>query len=124
MDVALRKLEAEGLANIHTRHARIGQMTRDGVKSLGLKLLADERVASNTVTAVRVPDGVDGSALNKMMRTEYNTVLAGGQGPLTGKIFRIGHLGLVSEADIQACLDALKLALPRVGFSPEKVAAR
>ena len=44
-----------------------------------------------------MPDGVDGPALNKMMRTEYNTVLAGGQGPLTGKIFRIGHLGLVQR---------------------------
>jgi len=118
MDVALKKLEAEGLANIHARHARLGQFTRDGVKALGLKLLADERVASNTVTAVVVPDGVEGPALNKMMRTEYNTVLAGGQGPLMGKIFRIGHLGLVTEADLQACLDALKLALPRLGFSP------
>jgi aspartate aminotransferase-like enzyme len=118
MDVAMRKLLAEGLQNIHARHARLGKFTRDGVKGLGLKLLADERVASNTVTAVVVPEGVDGGALNKMMRTEYNTVLAGGQGPLTGKIFRIGHLGLVSEADLQACLDALKLALPRVGFTP------
>ncbi|HZP58068.1 MAG TPA: alanine--glyoxylate aminotransferase family protein [Dehalococcoidia bacterium] len=123
MDVALKKLQAEGLANIHARHARIGQLTRDGVKALGLKLLADERVASNTVTAVRVPDGVEWSALGKMMRTEYNTVLAGGQGALTGKIFRIGHLGLVSEADIQACLDALRQALPRVGFSPSGVGA-
>ncbi len=118
MDVAMKKLLVEGLPAIHARHARLGQFTRDGVKALGLKLLADERVASNTVTAVVVPDGVDGGALNKLMRTEYNTVLAGGQGPLTGKIFRIGHLGLVSEADLQACLDALKLALPRVGFSP------
>ena len=75
-------------------------------------------MASNTVTAVRVPDGVDGAALTKMMRTEYNTVLAGGQGELTGKIFRIGHLGLVTEADLTACLDALKLALPRVGYAP------
>jgi aspartate aminotransferase-like enzyme len=124
MDVALRKLEDEGLANIHARHARLGQFTRDGVKALGLKLLADERVASNTVTAVLVPEGVDGGALNKMMRTEYNTVLAGGQGELTGKIFRIGHLGLVTQADLQACLDALKLALPRVGFTPAGVAAR
>jgi aspartate aminotransferase-like enzyme len=124
MDVALKKLEAEGLANIHARHAKLGQFTRDNVKALGLKLLADERVASNTVTAVRVPDGVDGAALNKMMRTEYNTVLAGGQGPLTGKIFRIGHLGFVSEADLQACFDALKLALPRVGFTPASAAAR
>jgi aspartate aminotransferase-like enzyme len=124
MDVALGKLDAEGLEAIHARHARIGQMTRDGVKALGLKLLAaDERYASNTVTAVRAPDGVDWSTLSKMMRTEYNTVLAGGQGQLTGKIFRIGHLGLVTEADIQACLDALKQALPRVGFSPSGVAA-
>ena len=118
MDVALKKLEAEGLDAIHARHARLGQFTRDGVKALGLKLLADERVASNTVTAVLVPEGVDGPSLNKMMRTEYNTVLAGGQGPLTGKIFRIGHLGLVEQADLQACLDALKLALPRLGFAP------
>ena len=65
-----------------------------------------------------MPEGVDGPSLNKMMRTEYNTVLAGGQGPLTGKIFRIGHLGLVEQADLQACLDALKLALPRLGFAP------
>jgi aspartate aminotransferase-like enzyme len=123
MDLALQKLEAEGLKNIHERHARLGQFTRDNVKALGLKLLADESVASNTVTAVWVPEGVDGAALNKMMRTEYNTVLAGGQGPLTGKIFRIGHLGLVAEADLKACFDALKLALPRVGFSPSGVGA-
>jgi len=119
MDVALQKLEAEGLANIHARHARLGQFTRDGVKALGLKLLpVDERYASNTVTAVWVPEGVEQPALSKMMRTEYNTVLAGGQGSLTGKIFRIGHLGLVTQEDLQACLDALKLALPRLGFSP------
>jgi len=124
MDFALKKLLVEGLKNIQARHARLGKFTREGVKALGLKLLADERVASNTVTAVVVPEGVDGAALNKMMRTEYNTVLAGGQGPLTGKIFRIGHLGYCQEADIQACLDALKLALPRVGFMPTGAAVR
>ena len=124
MDVAMKRLLAEGLSNIHARHARLGKFTRDGVKALGLKLLADESVASNTVTSVWVPEGVDGPALNKMMRTEYNTVLAGGQGSLTGKIFRIGHLGLVTEADLEACLDALKLALPRVGFAPPAMAAR
>jgi aspartate aminotransferase-like enzyme len=86
---------------------------------MGLKIVpSDERVASNTVTAVWVPDGVEGPVLNKMMRTEYNTVLAGGQGPLTGKIFRIGHLGYVTQEDLQSCFDALGQALPRVGFSP------
>jgi aspartate aminotransferase-like enzyme len=124
MDVALRGLQAEGLANIHDRHARLGQMTRDGARALGLKLfVGDERVASNTVTAVGVPEGVDGAKLNKMLREEYDTVLGGGQGELTGKIFRVGHLGYVHEADIQACLDALKLALPRLGYSPSGVGA-
>lgn len=124
MDVALRALQAEGLKNIHERHARIGKQTRDGVRALGLRLLVDdERVASNTVTAVRVPEGVEGPTLNKLLREEYQTVLGGGQGALTGKIFRIGHLGLVSEPDIAACLDALRLALPRVGFAPSGVAA-
>lgn len=119
MDVALEKLRKEGLPAIHERHARLGQFTRDNVKALGLKLLAkDERYASNTVTAVWVPEGVDGPSLNKLMRTEYNTVLAGGQGPLTGKIFRIGHLGLVTQEDLQACFDALRQALPRVGYQP------
>ena len=86
------------------------------MKSLGLELFADERFASNTVTAVRVPEGVDGPALNKLMREEYGVVLAGGQGKLAGQIFRIGHLGWVDEQDIQATFDALRSALPRLGF--------
>jgi aspartate aminotransferase-like enzyme len=120
LDVALDMMLKEGLEEIFARHARIGAFTRQQAKALGLELFADERFASNTVTAVKVPEGVDGKALNKMMREDYDTVLAGGQAALTGKIFRIGHLGLVSEADIQSCVDALRQALPRVGFTPAK----
>jgi aspartate aminotransferase-like enzyme len=120
LDVALDMMLKEGLEGIFARHARIGAFTRQQAKALGLELFADERFASNTVTAVKVPEGVDGKALNKMMREDYDTVLAGGQAALTGKIFRIGHLGLVSEADIQSCVDALRQALPRVGFTPAK----
>jgi aspartate aminotransferase-like enzyme len=118
LDVALDMMLKEGLEGIFARHARIGALTRQQVKAMGLELFADERFASNTVSAVKVPEGVDGKALNKMMREEYDTVLAGGQAALAGKIFRIGHLGLVSEADIQSCMDALRKALPRVGFTP------
>ncbi len=116
LDVALEMLLEEGLENIFARHRRIGTKVREGVKSMGLKLLADEKCASDTVTSVRVPDGVDGPSLNRIMREEYDTVLAGGQASLAGKIFRIGHLGLVSEADIDATFEALRVALPRVGF--------
>jgi aspartate aminotransferase-like enzyme len=120
LDVALDMMLKEGLEEIFARHARIGAFTRQQVRALGLELFADERFASNTVTAVKVPEGVDGKALNKIMREDYDTVLAGGQAALTGKIFRIGHLGLVSEADIGNCMDALRQALPRVGFTPAK----
>ena len=124
LDVALQQLVAEGVEGIVERHRRLGEMTRAGVKALGLQLFADERYASNTVTAVRVPDGVEGSALNKMLREEYDVVVAGGQGKLAGQIFRIGHLGWASEQDLEATLDALRAALPRLGFAVPEAAAR
>jgi aspartate aminotransferase-like enzyme len=116
LDVALKHLVAEGIDGIVARHQRIADQTRSGVKSLGLKLLADEAHASNTVTAVRVPDGVEWPKLYKMLQDDYDTLIEGGQGPLTGKIFRIGHLGFVTEKDISETIETLRVALPRVGF--------
>lgn len=114
---ALHNIFAEGLESVFDRHVSIGQFTRDGVRALGLELLCtDEARASNTVTAVKMPTHIDGERLMELMRTEENVVLAGGQGKLTGHIFRIGHLGYVGEADIQEVLDALRRTLPRVGF--------
>jgi aspartate aminotransferase-like enzyme len=122
MEVALDILEREGWSNVYARHQRCADLARQGVQRLGLKLLADPRFASNTVTAVWSPEGVNVSDLRKLLRERYDTVLGGGQGDLTGKIFRIGHLGLVHEADIQATLDALAQALPQVGYAPVAVA--
>lgn len=117
LDLALEMMAQEGLENIFARHRRLGQFTRDGVKALGLQLFADERFASDTVTAVKVPEGVDGKTLNRLCEDEYDLIIAGGQAKLAGKIFRIGHLGFVSEEDVKAALDVLAKALPRVGFS-------
>ena len=114
--VALDMMLKEGINNIFARHERIGKFTRAGVKSLGLTLLADEKHASNTVTSVVADRGLDAKKLNKIMKEEFDIVLAGGQGPLEGKIFRIGHLGMVNEKDIQAVIDGLKIALPKAGF--------
>ena len=118
LSLALDKLLAEGMENVFERHVGIGRMTREGVKDLGLELLAtDEEWASNAVTAVKVPEGIDGGKLVSLARSEHSVVLAGGQGKLSGKIFRIGHMGQVSEDDIQEVLDTLKAVLPKVGFS-------
>jgi aspartate aminotransferase-like enzyme len=117
LDIALQRMAEEGLERICTRHARIGRFTREGVKSLGLELLCrDEQYASDTVTAVKCPEGVEVSALRNLLEDEHNTTVAGGQAKLQGKIFRIGHLGLVEEADIRATLDALEQALPKLGY--------
>ncbi|MFC1964184.1 pyridoxal-phosphate-dependent aminotransferase family protein [Chloroflexota bacterium] len=116
LGVALDMMLKEGPSNIVARHARVGKAARDGVKALGLSLFADEAHASNTVTAVAAADGLDVKKLNKIMREEHKVVLAGGQSKLDGKIFRIGHLGLVSEDDIAKVMSALKVALPKAGF--------
>jgi aspartate aminotransferase-like enzyme len=114
---ALDVLLEEGMENVFGRHASIGQFTRDGVRELGLELLvSDEAYASNTVTAIKVPEGVDQKALMSKMRTEHNVVLAGGQGRMSADIFRIGHLGAVAKQDITEVMDALKAVLPEVGF--------
>ena len=117
LDLALDKILSEGMGSVFERHARIGQLTRDGVRALGLSLLADEAVASNTVTAVRVPSGVDGARLLTMLREDHQIVLAGGQQALKGKIFRIGHMGYCTEEEIQDVLQALAAVLPKVGYA-------
>ncbi len=116
LDKSLELMFAEGMDNIYARHHRLGQMTRNGVKAMGLQLLATEGVESDTVTAIRLPEGVDGEKLLQVAQDDFDTVFAGGQGSLRGKIIRFGHLGHVHEPDIEAGLEALKGALAKVGF--------
>lgn len=116
LSVSLEMMLTEGLPNIIARHARLGKVARDGVKSLGLSLFAEESHASNTVTAVAASDGLDTKKMLKILREEHQIVLAGGQQRLDGKIFRIGHLGWVSEDDIETVISALKVVLPQAGF--------
>ena len=123
MDAALPIMAAEGPEAIFAKHHRFGAWTRAAMKSLGLELLADESCASDTVTAVRVPEGVDGGALSKRLRTQYDTVLAGGQGKLAGKIFRVGHLGWLEEDEMAACFSAIQSALVDEGFAPAEGAS-
>jgi len=116
LSVSLEMMLKEGLPNIIARHARVAKAARDGVKSLGLSLFADEKYASNTVTAVAASDGLDIKKMRKILSEEHQVVLSGGQQSLDGKIFRIGHLGWVTEDDIKAVISALEAVLPQAGF--------
>ena len=107
---ALRMIGEAGLATVLERHATLGRACREGVTALGLELLADPRYYSDTVTAIRVPQGIEPAALRKAVR-QRGVIIAGGQGTLTDSIVRIGHLGHVTEADLRAGLQALREAL-------------
>jgi len=116
LSVALEMMLSEGLANIFARHARVGKAARDGVKSLGLSLFAEESHASNTVSAIKSPDGLEVRKMLRILKEEHQVALAGGQRRLSGKIFRIGHLGWVTEDDIETVISALKVVMPQAGF--------
>src|SRR6266568_2139417 len=111
LQAALRLMRAEGLEALFERHRRLAQYTREGLAELDLKLLADPRFASPTVTTAFVPDGVDAKALLARLEEQHSIVLASGQGGLDGRIFRIGHMGWIEQSDLSAVLDALKIEL-------------
>jgi aspartate aminotransferase-like enzyme len=111
VDKAFEIMRAEGLESIFTRHEAAGRYVRGRAKELGLTLVpVDERFASNTVTAVWWPDGVDGRR-SASVPEEFGVVLGGGQGKLEGKIFRVGHLGWFSQEDLISALDVVERLL-------------
>ena len=116
LSVSLEMMLKEGLPNIIARHAQVGRAVREGIKSLELSLFAEEGYASNTVTAVRSSNGLEVQKMLRILREEHQVVLAGGQQRLAGKIFRIGHLGWVTEDDIETVISALRVVLPKAGF--------
>ena len=107
LEKSLESMVAEGTESVFARHHRIAKRTRDGARSLGLELLPDERYASNTVTAIKLPSDVDGKVFLARVNKDHNVVLGGGQQSLAGKIFRIGHMGWVEEAQIDEALEAV-----------------
>lgn len=113
---ALSMIEEEGLEAAWRRHTLLGRMTRAGIEALGLELLADNKYASDTVTAIKMPAAIEAKALRSELRKKFGVVVAGGQGKLTDSIFRIGHVGWVDPKDILQGLAALELALDSLGY--------
>lgn len=115
---ALKMAEREGLENMWSRHRLLAEATRGGLRAMGLKLFATGGWG-NGVTSVLPPEGVDGGKIVRMMREDFGITIAGGQGDLKGKIFRIGHLGYVDRLDIILTLAALEMTLARLGVEVE-----
>jgi aspartate aminotransferase-like enzyme len=116
LDLALEMMLAEGLEAIFVRHQHMGDYVRRHVRALGLHLLADSTHASNTVTAMRVPEGIDAKVLLNTLRERDQVVLAGGQDHLSGKMVRIGHMGCCEVRDLFTALNCLQVRLKECGF--------
>jgi aspartate aminotransferase-like enzyme len=111
---SLRMLKEETLEGVFHRHERLAKATRAATGGLGLELFSSSPV--NSVTGIRVPNGIDGSSVVKQMRTRYGITIAGGQDHLKGKIVRIAHIGYFSEFDIITAISGLEMTLSDLGF--------
>lgn len=116
---ALELIEDEGLAAVFERHRILGRAARTAVTALGLSLLGRENPEANVVTAFRAPEGVDGAAIPRTMKTQSGVQVAGGQGRLKGEIVRIGHCGYYGYYDVLTAIGALELALVSLGHRLE-----
>jgi aspartate aminotransferase-like enzyme len=115
LNEALKMIRQEGLENIFLASKKMAEATRAAAKALGLELLAST-APSDAVTAIKVPEGIDGDKLVKTMRDTYGITIAGGQAELKGKIIRIAHLGYIKEFDIIAGIDCLEKVLSEMGY--------
>jgi aspartate aminotransferase-like enzyme len=115
LQVALRRILAEGLPASIRRHARMAAATRAAVQAMGLDLFAQEGAYSNALTAVTAPADFPARTIRGAMREKRGVVIAGGQGPIKEAIFRLGHLGYVDDNDVLAMLASLELTLSELG---------
>ena len=114
----LRMLEEEGLDNVYERHARLARATQAGLAALGFQLYAADGYRSNTVTSALPPHGLDVNALRKLLNEKYAVVIAGGQGKMSGKMIRVGHLGAIADGDVVQVLWAMEQALDELDIAP------
>ena len=119
LDVALQQLIDEGIENVFGRHVLLGRASRAGIKGMGLELFGPDEDPNSAVTAAWVPEGIDGKQLVRMIFREHGIQVAGGQGEMAGRIFRIGHCGYFDAFDIIATIAATELALESLDYPVE-----
>jgi serine---pyruvate transaminase len=120
---ALELYFEDGVEGAMRRHQMLSRAVKDGVQALGLDLFGEGLQDNWTVTAIRAPEGIDADTISDRIRSDFGVVIAPGQGPLRGKVFRIGHFGYYSELDIVRGLAALEMTLERLGYPVKRGAA-
>ena len=123
LHAALELYFQDGVDAAYLRHRTLSRAVKDGAQALGLDLFGEGLEDNWTVTAIRAPEGIDADTITDRIRGDFGCVLAPGQGPLKGTVFRIGHFGYFSELDIIRGLSALEMTLERLGYPVKRGAA-
>ena len=116
LDAALDLIEAEGIEAVWSRHERLGDLARTGVREAGLALFANLEYASDTLTAVAMPEGWSARTVIDYLVDHDNVMLQAGQGAYAESVLRIGHMGWVTEVELNLALGALTRAVARLGI--------
>ncbi len=119
LDVALGIGEREGLTEVFARHRLLGRAAREAVRALDLDLFGPEDEGANVVTAITLPEEIDGAQVPKLMRDRYGVTIAGGQNQLKGRIARIAHCGYFGAFDIVTTVAAFEMTLRELGHPVE-----
>ena len=119
LDVALGLIEEEGLEQVYERHRLLGRATREAARALDLELLGGGDENANVVTAIVLPESIDGAKVPKLMRDRFGVTIAGGQGRLKGRIARVAHCGYFGAFDILVTVSALEMTLTELGHELE-----
>ncbi|WP_157019664.1 L-aspartate--glyoxylate aminotransferase BhcA [Mesorhizobium xinjiangense] len=117
LSVSVAMLEKEGLAHVFARHYRIAEGVRKAVEAWGLSLCAREsRLYSDTVSAVVVPNGFDGTRFVTHAADKYGVAFGVGLGEVAGKVFRIGHLGSMTDVMALAGIATAEMVMADLNF--------
>jgi len=119
LNESLKMIKAEGLEKVFAYYHKLAEAIRKASVALGLELFAKADCASDAITAVKVPAGVDGEKMVKQMRDTYGITIAGGQSEMKGKIFRIASMGYINEFDILTGISCLEKVLHQMGYKFE-----
>ncbi len=119
LNESLKLMREAGIEKLFAYYAKMASATKQAAEALGLKVYADKSCASNAVTAIEVPAGIDGKKLVKTMRDVYGITIAGGQAELEGKIIRLSHMGCIDEYDLLAGISCLEKVLKELGYKFE-----
>ena len=115
---SLNMIRKEGLEAVFQRHERLAEATRAAMKALDLELYAPDS-PSNALTAVKMPEGIQGGKLKNLFFEKFGITVAGGQDQAKGKIIRIAHLGYYERLDMVMVISALEMLLKEMGYKFE-----